>query len=145
MSLYRAWLCQGWRAKLDLCGGQPLDHSHRPTADRTSPERESARFAGNGLCPGLRFRGRVQQLQAQRQECCALAVRQKTKVANTNKTTRQQVEEKSPQELVDRQGDQPLFVFVSRISPAKCDVVFGQSKEPVVGYGDPVSIGSEVA
>ncbi len=73
-----------------------------------------------------------------------MTVGQKTKVANTNKTTRQHMEEESPQELLNRHGDQPLFVLVSRISPAKRDIAFVQRHQPVVGYGDPMGIGSEI-
>jgi hypothetical protein len=73
-----------------------------------------------------------------------LAVGEKAKVANTNKTTRQHVEEESAQELLDRHGDQAVFVFVSRISPAKRDLARVQSHQPVVGQRDAVSVSTEI-
>jgi hypothetical protein len=55
------------------------------------------------------------------------------------------VEKESPQKLRNRHRDQTLFVLVSRISPAKCDLAFGQSNQPMVGYGDPVGVSPEIA
>ena len=55
------------------------------------------------------------------------------------------MEEESPQELLDRHGDQALFVFVSRIPPAKRDLTFGQGNQPMVGYGNPVGVSPEIA
>ncbi len=36
---------KGRRTELDLGGGEPLDHSHGSTAERTRPESEARRIA----------------------------------------------------------------------------------------------------
>ena len=74
-----------------------------------------------------------------------MAVGQKAKVANTNETSRQHVEEESPQELFDRHRDQTLLVFVSRIPPTKNDLALGQSNQPVIGYGNAVGVSPQIA
>ncbi len=55
------------------------------------------------------------------------------------------MEQEAAQELVDRQGHQSLLVAVSGISPAEGDVTVGESNEAVVGDGDPMGIGTEIA
>ena len=56
VSSYSAWMCKGWRTKLDLGGCKSLDNSHGSTADWTSPESESGRVVWNRRFAGLRFR-----------------------------------------------------------------------------------------
>ncbi len=55
------------------------------------------------------------------------------------------MEQEAAQELIDRQSHQSLLVAVSGISPAEGDVTVGESNEPVVGDGDTMGIGTEIA
>jgi len=55
------------------------------------------------------------------------------------------VQEEAAQELIDRQGDEPLLVAVSGVAPAKGDVVVGKSNQPAVGNGDAMSVSAEIA
>jgi len=55
------------------------------------------------------------------------------------------VQEEASQELIDRQGDEPLLVAVSGVAPAKGDVVVGKSNQPAVGNGDAMSVSAEIA
>ena len=53
--------------------------------------------------------------------------------------------QEAAQELIDRQGHEPLLVAVSGVSPAEGDVAIGESNQPVVGDGDAVGVGAEIA
>ena len=55
------------------------------------------------------------------------------------------MQEEAAQELFDRQGHEPLLVAVSGISPPECDVTLSESNQPVVGDGDAVGVGAEIA
>ena len=55
------------------------------------------------------------------------------------------MEQEAAQELFDSQGHESLFVAVRRISPAKCDVAFGECDQPGVGDGDAMGVGAEIA
>src|ERR1019366_4787536 len=58
---------------------------------------------------------------------------------------RQQVEQEAAQELFNSQSHEPLLVAVRRISPAKCNVAFGECDQPGVGDGDAMGVGAEIA
>jgi len=73
-----------------------------------------------------------------------VAVGQKAKVANANEPPRQHVEKEAPQELFDRHRDQTPRVLVSRVPPTKRDLAISQGDEPVIGYSDPVGVGTEI-
>jgi len=55
------------------------------------------------------------------------------------------MQEEAAKELFDRQGHEPLLVAVSGVSPAEGDVSVGESNQPVVGDGDAVGVGAEIA
>ena len=55
------------------------------------------------------------------------------------------MQQEAAQELFDSQGHESLFVAVRRISPAKCDVAFGECDQPGVGDGDAMGVGAEIA
>jgi len=55
------------------------------------------------------------------------------------------VQQKSAQELVDRQSHQTLFVFVSGVAPAKSNRAIGECNESMVGNRDPMGVLAEVA
>jgi hypothetical protein len=54
------------------------------------------------------------------------------------------MEQEPPQELIDGKRHQALFVFVSRIPPAKRDLPIGQGDEPVIRDGDAVGVSAEI-
>ena len=54
------------------------------------------------------------------------------------------MEQEAPQELLDGKRHQALFVFVSRIPPAKRDLAIGQGDEPVIRDGDAVGVSAEI-
>ncbi len=75
----------------------------------------------------------------------AAAIGEEAEIADTHEAAGKQVQEESAQELFDRQSHQPLLVAVSRVSPTEGNVAVGQSYQPMVGNGDAMSVGAEVA
>jgi hypothetical protein len=55
------------------------------------------------------------------------------------------MEQEAAQELIDSQCHEPFLVAVRGISPAKCDVAFGERDQPGVQDGDAMSISAEIA
>ena len=55
------------------------------------------------------------------------------------------MEQEAAQELFDSQGHKSLLVAVRGISPAECDVAFGECDQPGVRDGDAMGIGAEIA
>jgi hypothetical protein len=56
----------------------------------------------------------------------------KPEVADADESRRQHVQQKSAQELVDRQSHQTLFVLVSGVAPAKRDRAIGEYNESMI-------------
>jgi hypothetical protein len=75
----------------------------------------------------------------------AAAIGKKAEVPDAHEAAWQQVEQKAAQELIDGQSHQPLRVAVSRVSPTEGNVALGQSHQPMVGNGDAISVGTEIA
>ena len=96
-----------------------------------------------GACCGLI--GWLEQSETKRKEFCSPLVSEKSEVADAHKAARQQVQEEASQELIDGQSHQPLLVAVSRVSPTEGKVALGQSHQPMVGNGDAMSVGAEIA
>jgi hypothetical protein len=69
---------------------------------------------------------------------------QETEVADAHEAWGKHVEQKAAQELLDRQGQEALLVAVGGVSPAKGDLVTGQSQQAVVGDSDPMGVGAQV-
>jgi hypothetical protein len=69
---------------------------------------------------------------------------QETEVADAHEAWGKDVEQKTAQELLDRQGQEALLVAVGGVSPAKGHLVTGQRLEAVVGDSDPMSVGTQV-
>ena len=84
-------------------------------------------------------------MEAERQECGAVAVGEESEVADAHEARRQQVEQEAAQELFDSQGHESLFVAVRGIAPAEGDVALGKSDQPAVGDGDAMGVGAEIA
>jgi len=74
-----------------------------------------------------------------------LPVGQEAEVTDAHEATRKQVKQEAAQELIDRQGHEPLLATMSGVPPAKGDVALGESNQPVVGDGDAVGVSTEIA
>jgi len=126
-----------------LHGGEALDNLHGFAVKRTLPQRVHGQHRrGGARCWRM---GLLEQPRTECKEFCSPPVSKKSEVADAHKTARQQVEEEAAQELCDRQSHEPLPVAVSGVSPAEGDVTIGESHQPVVGDGDAVSVGAEIA
>jgi hypothetical protein len=82
--------------------------------------------------------------ETERQECGASAIGEEAEVADTDETLGEQVQQETPQELIERNGHQLLFIVVSRISPTKGDLTVGQGDQAMVGDGDTVGVTAEI-
>ena len=69
---------------------------------------------------------------------------QKTEMADAHEPSGKHVQEKAPQELLYRQGQEALLVSVGGVSPAKGDLVTDQRDEAMVGDGNAMGVGAQV-
>ena len=74
-----------------------------------------------------------------------MPVGEEPEVADAHEAARQQVQEETAQELVDRQSQEPLLVGVRGVSPAEGDVALLKGDESAVGDSDAVGIATEIA
>lgn len=61
-----------------------------------------------------------------------------------DKATRKDMEQESPQELVDGQSHQAFLILVGRVAPAERDLTIFESNEPVIGDGDAMGVAAEI-
>lgn len=85
-----------------------------------------------------------QKPPAERYLSRAVAVRQKSKMANANEPTWQHMQEKAPQELVGTDGHRPFLVTPGVVLPPERDFAILEPDQPMVGDGDPMGIPGEV-
>lgn len=64
---------------------------------------------------------------------------------NADEATRQHMQQKATQELLDRQRQETLLIFVRGVSPAKRDHVIQKRDETVIGDRHAMGVGAEVA
>jgi len=69
----------------------------------------------------------------------------KPRVADAYEATREQVQQKASQELVDRQGHQLLLVAMRRVTPAEYNVAVLERNQSVVGDGHSMGVGAKIA
>jgi hypothetical protein len=84
----------------------------------------------------------LQKGTAQRDQICSAACRKKTKVANPNEASGQDMQQKTPQKLVRIERHHSLFITVSIILPTKRDLSVGEGYEPVIRNGNAMSVTS---
>ena len=84
-------------------------------------------------------------MEADGQQAGATAVGKEPEVADAYEATWQHMKQKPPQELIDGQCHQLLFVAMSRVAPAEGDVAIFQSNESVVGDSHAMRVGTEVS
>src|SRR5260370_26879184 len=73
------------------------------------------------------------------------AAGEETEVPDTDEAARQHVQQKPAQELIDRQSQESLLVFMSGISPAKRNLDIYERDETAIGDRHAVCVGAEVA
>ena len=134
----------GRRSEEELRGGKPLDNPHDSAAEGAGPQRGSG---GRSRRNGARWwlLGLLEQAVTQWKKFRSSPVGKKAEVADTHKSARQHVEEKAAQELIDRHGHNPLAVAVRGIPPSEGDDTIREGKQSVVGDGDAVGVGTEIA
>ena len=133
-----------WRSEEELRGGEPLDDRHDSAAEGTVPERARGERGGRlGAC--WLWIGLLEQAETKWKKLRSPPVGEEAEVANAHEAARQQVKQEATQELVDRQSHDPLPVVVSGISPSESNAAISEGKQPVVGDGDAMGIGAEIA
>src|SRR5512142_3073532 len=108
---------------------------------RTRPE---VGCPGGGRCANLRRTSLRQQSPAKLHRLASSPIRKEPEVADAHKSRRQHMEEESPQELLDTQRHQALFVLVRRVAPSKTDLAFCEADQPVVRDRDAVRVSAEI-
>ena len=90
-----------------------------------------------------RFAG--EHLFAEWKQHTAAPACQEAEVPDAHETTWQHVQKKTAQELIDRQSEESLPVFMSGVSPAKRNLVIQERDETVIGDCHPMSVGARIA
>lgn len=64
---------------------------------------------------------------------------------DANETAREYMQQETAQELIDRQSQESFPVFMSRVSPAKCNLVICKGDKAAIGDCYPMSVSAKVA
>lgn len=65
-------------------------------------------------------------------------------MANPNKASGQDMQQKTPQKLIRTERHHSLFIAVGIVLPTKRDLSVGKRYEPVIGDGNAMSVASQV-
>jgi hypothetical protein len=87
----------------------------------------------------------LEQAETKWKKFCPPAIGEEAEVADAHKATRQHVEQEATQELIDRQAHGTLLVAVCGISPSESYGAVSEGKQPVIGDGDAMGVGAEIA
>lgn len=74
----------------------------------------------------------------------AVSIAEEPVVANAMESTRQNVKQKSSDELIRREGHGFLLIVVAVVSPIKFHLAIFDVDDPVIGNGDPVGITADI-
>ncbi len=74
----------------------------------------------------------------------AVSIAEEPVVANAVEPTRQNVEQKSPDELVCREGHGFLLIVVAVVSPFKFHLAIFDVDDPMIGNGHPVGVAADI-
>jgi hypothetical protein len=85
------------------------------------------------------------QLSTKRNQRTAAAAGEETEVSDADEAARQHMQQKPTQELIDRQSQESLLVFMSGISPAKRNSVIHERDETAIGDRHAMGVSAEVA
>src|SRR5258708_39885590 len=97
-----------------------------------------------GLGRAFLSRSHAQKLTAMLQLLLAVSIAEEPVVANTVEPTRQNVEQKSPDELVRREGHDFLLIVVAVVSPVEFHLAIFDVDDPVIGNGDAVRVAGDM-
>ncbi len=89
-------------------------------------------------------RSHAQELTATRQLLFAVSIAEKPVVANAVEPTRQNVQQKSPDELVRREGHGFLLIVIAVVSPVKFHLALFDVDEPMIGNGHAVGVAADI-
>jgi len=128
------------RTELELRSCKPFDDQHLPTTLGAKPS--IARTGGGYLCLGLWCR--AEQLKAKRQGRGTSAIGQEAEVTDADETLRKDMQQKTGQEFVDGQWQQPLFVGVSGVAPTKRDRSISKRDQAMVGDGHAMGVTAQI-
>src|SRR5467141_1257921 len=97
-----------------------------------------------GLGRAFLWRSHAEKLAATLQLRRAVSIAEEPVVANAMKSTRQNVEQKSSDELVRREGHGFLLVIVAVVSPVKFHLAIFDVDDPVIGNGHAVRVAADI-
>jgi hypothetical protein len=66
-------------------------------------------------------------------------------VADADEATREHMQQEAAQEFIDGKSEESLFILVSGVSPAECDLVIQEGNEPVIGNRSAMGVSAEIA
>ena len=112
---------------MDLFRRQELENPHGPLATRTAPDR---RF---NCLRHVCWRRSRQQSSAQGEEHTASPIRQEAEVPNARKASREDMFQKTPEELFVRQRHRSTLAAVGVVFPEERHVGVREIDEPVMG------------
>ncbi len=100
------------------------------------------------LCRGLGraflWRSHAEKLAATLQLLLAVSIAEEPVVANAMEPTRENVEQKSPDELVRREGHGFLLIVVAVVSPVEFHLAIFDVDEPMIRNGDSVRVAADI-
>src|SRR6516162_5990954 len=97
-----------------------------------------------GLGRAFLWRSHAQKLTAMLQLLLAVSIAEEPVVANTVEPTGQHVEQKSPDELVRREGHGFLLIVVTVVSPFKFYLAIFDVDDPMVRNGHAVGVAADI-
>ena len=80
----------------------------------------------------LCWRCRAEELKAKRQESGTAPVGEEAEVADAYEAVGKQVQQEAPQEFIERESHQSLFIVMGGVTPAKGDFLVGERDQSVV-------------
>src|SRR5713101_2676087 len=83
-------------------------------------------------------------MKAKRQQRGAPAVGEEAKVSDADEAFGEQVQQESAQELLQRQGQQLLFIVVSGVAPTESDLAVHQRDQAMVGDRHAVRVAAQI-
>src|SRR4051812_38030400 len=123
---------------------EAADLLHAPAAARTRVE--AAVLGRSRLVSIVRGRGGAdrEQLAAKSEFLGTVTITEETVMADPMKTVRQGMQQKTPNELIGRQGHHLALIVVPIITPTEADLLARHVDQPAVCDGDAVRIATEI-
>lgn len=126
----------------ELARRQAFDDAHRPATAGARPRVSGSLDDGRVGRGGRRSNG--QGLATPGQVGGAAPRREDAEIANPDKTLRQDVQQKTPEEFLRVEGERADLIAVAIILPAKRHRVVRDGDEPVIGDRDAVRVPREI-